>query len=115
MERGQKPREYYRDEYGVHPYFDIQLHYVGQAGEPAFQNGWANVGDPYMPCCFGRDMSGGVHLFGRVIGGLMDTVIYTLPVVPINHRPDKTIVLKTPVQGSGNIEINTNGEVKLIA
>jgi len=112
MEQGQEPREYYRDEHGVHPFFGMVLHYVGDSGEPAFQNSWSNVGGPYQTCCLGKDVNGGIHLFGRVSGGPANTVIFILPSA---RRPPKTLRFKTDMQNTGTIEINANGEVKLVA
>ena len=86
------------------------LHYVGGAGEPAFQNSWANVGDPYQVFCFGKDTNGGVHLFGRATGGGANTVMFTLPV---GNRPPKTLLFITKMQAAGYIQISANGEVKL--
>ena len=112
METGQKPREYYKDEHGTHPFFGMVLHYVGAAGEPAFQNSWSNVGDPYQVCCFGKDINGGLHLFGRATGGPANTIIFTLP---SGNRPPKTLRFKTDMEDTGVIEINASGEVKLVA
>jgi len=109
METGQKPREYYKDEHGTHPFFGMVLHYVGAAGEPAFQNSWANVGDPYQICCFGRDINGGLHLFGRG-SGPANAIIFTLP---SGNRPPKTLRFKTDMESAGVIEINASGEVWL--
>ena len=44
-------------------------HYVGAAGEPAFQNGWTNVGGNFHNASFYKDRSGVVHLSGAVTGG----------------------------------------------
>ena len=112
METGQKPREYYKDEHGTHPFFGMVLHYVGAAGEPAFQNSWANVGDPYLVCCFGKDVNNLVWIFGRVTGGPIDTIIFTLPA---NYRPNKTQSWETRMEAAGAIEINASGEVKLVS
>lgn len=65
--------------------------YVGDPGEPAFQNGWANaaasaaIPNP-VPMRFRGALGGGIDIEGDVAGGADGTVVFTLP--PI-YRPDK--------------------------
>ena len=56
-------------------------HFVGAAGEPAFQNGWGNFSAGYAPCSFYKDSDGIVHLEGMISGGIVNAgdVIFTLP------------------------------------
>jgi hypothetical protein len=91
---------------------DADWHLVGGVGEPAFQNGWANSGAPYESLSFRIDAEGIIHLKGRVTGGGIDSVIFTLPV---GYRPSATQTIHTALEGTGNIEIASNGEVKIIS
>lgn len=66
-------------------------HYVGETGEPAFQNGWANVGGALAPMRFrlvvGPHATSGdidtrnasLEIQGSVTGGDSGTVVFTLP------------------------------------
>lgn len=54
-------------------------HYVGEAGEPAFENGWANVSGPLaMPLAFRIREAGIVDIQGAVDSGT-DVQLFTLP------------------------------------
>lgn len=115
MEQGQKPREYYEDEHGVHPLFGIVWHEVGTDGEPAFENSWTNVGGDYATCAFGLDTGGRLQLKGRVDGGEADTAIFTLPASPVNFRPDKIQCFAVAtVSGPGQLLADIDGVVKLV-
>jgi len=59
-------------------------HSVGAAGEPAFQNSWANLALPSPPLRFRKDPTGRVYITGVVTGGANGTVIFTLPA---GYRP----------------------------
>lgn len=62
-------------------------HEVGQTGEPAFQNGWQNLGDSRTAtAAFYKDPWGVVHLKGTVKSGTNGTTIFTLP---CGYGPDK--------------------------
>ena len=112
METGQAPREYYRDENGVHPFFGIVWHEVGTGGEPAFENSWANVGGDYNTCAFGVDVEGKLHLKGRVDGGIADTAMYTLPA---NIRPGKTQLFAVVTEPDyGQLSVGSDGVVQLV-
>jgi hypothetical protein len=55
-------------------------HEVGQTGEPAFQNGWQNLGDTRTAtAAFYKDPWGVVHLKGTVKSGSNGSTIFTLP------------------------------------
>lgn len=53
-------------------------HYVGEAGEPAFQNSWHNVSGS-MGLAFRIRESGVVDIQGRISGGTTTSVVFTLP------------------------------------
>lgn len=68
-------------------------HYVGEAGEPAFENGWANVsGEPKT--AFRIRESGVVDIHLTVDSGTPGATIFTLPV---GYRPSHN----THMQGTG--------------
>lgn len=56
-------------------------HVVGSAGEPAFENGWANYADGYAVAQFRKDALGDVHLRGGVTQPTdgSGSVVFTLP------------------------------------
>jgi hypothetical protein len=53
-------------------------HLVSAPGEPAFQNGWNNVGGSYSTAAYFKDLEGIVHLRGSVTAGISPTM-FTLP------------------------------------
>lgn len=57
-------------------------HYVGQAGEPAFENSWAAATGSYL--AFRIRESGVVDIQGHVDSGTKGTTIFTLPT---GYRP----------------------------
>jgi hypothetical protein len=60
------------------------MHFVGAAGEPAFQNSWVNYDtSPGRSAFFYRDR-GRVYLGGVIKTGASNTVAFTLPV---GYRP----------------------------
>lgn len=60
--------------------------YVGETDEPAFQNGWHNVGGDLVPMRFRLLLGCGVEIQGSVTGGATGTVVFTLP--DEGYRPD---------------------------
>lgn len=54
-------------------------HVVGAAGQPAFKNAWANTGAGYSGASFYRDVTGQVTIRGLVTGGVLNSVVFTLP------------------------------------
>jgi hypothetical protein len=90
---------------------DTAWHEVGAADEPEFQNSWHNYGYPYATLAYRKDSTGYVHLKGRVIGGAVDTVVFTLP---LGYRPESTLVLASPMGATGWIEVGASGDVKII-
>ena len=59
-------------------------HVVGAAGQPAFANGWGNVGAGYGTAAFFKDPAGIVHVRGFVTAGTLNTGVFTLPA---GYRP----------------------------
>jgi hypothetical protein len=54
-------------------------HYVGDPGEPAFQNSWAHIGSTYERPRFALQSDGWVRVEGVVTGGTNGTVIWAMP------------------------------------
>lgn len=93
-------------------------HYVGAAGEPAFQNSWVNFDAAAGPT--GRAASfyrhnGRVYLGGVIKSGASGTIAFTLPVGyrPMSQTPNTDLV----VSASGGPALTsispTTGEVKI--
>jgi hypothetical protein len=62
-------------------------HNVGDAGEPAFQNGWANFASEKL--AFKKLPDGTVRIRGMAVGGAATAItVFTLPV---GYRPSQTI------------------------
>jgi hypothetical protein len=55
------------------------VHVVGTVGQPAFLNGWKNIGEPFAQCGFYKDPFGRVFLQGTVESGTTETPIFILP------------------------------------
>jgi len=49
---------------------------------------------------------------GRIAGGAIDTVAFTLPV---GYRPLKKYVYNVALAATGYVEVDTNGEVKIVS
>jgi len=88
------------------------VHLVGGVGEPAFQNCWSNEGGEYELAGFYKDIDLFARLMGRVECGTPDTVVFTLP---IGKRPPKKLTFNVLSEKRCYLEIDTNGEVKVIA
>jgi hypothetical protein len=58
-------------------------HYIGTAGQPAFQNGWTNLGAGSAACSYRKDPMGRVWVRG-LAQGTSNVVAFTLPV---GYRP----------------------------
>lgn len=85
---------------------------VGEAGAPAFQNGWVNYDTNWDQARYYRS-NGRVYLQGLVKNGTAGTGIFTLPV---GFRPAKRALF--PADGSGGygrVDVLANGEVRHIA
>lgn len=61
-------------------------HYVGDAGEPAFQNSWVNLGSGYPHMAFRVRESGTIDVAGVVTGGT--GIIFYLPT---GYRPSAMV------------------------
>jgi len=91
---------------------DSDWHEIGAAGEPAFENSWANVGGVYANMAFRIDADKFMHWRGRVDGGADGTSVFTLPV---DKRPDEQLEIPVRAEAAAYISIHTNGEVYLHA
>jgi hypothetical protein len=90
-----------------------EWHYVGEAGEPAFQNGWANGSGAFPALAFRIREAGIVDIMGFVDGGTPNTTIFTLPG---EYRPATTTATCVSGQSSGTMHaglltIDTAGNV----
>lgn len=72
-------------------------HYVGETGEPAFQNSWGNLTADYFNFAFRIRESGVVDIQGNVTGGANGTAICTLP---SGYKPSTVAAYVTGVVGS---------------
>lgn len=59
-------------------------HWIGDAGEPNYENSWVDYGGEYSGAGFKKDAVGNVYLTGLVKSGTVNTAIFTLPV---GYRP----------------------------
>lgn len=93
------------------------VHYVGDAGEPAFQNSWVNFDSGLAnPSGAGRNAGfyrdrGRVYLLGVICAGASGTVAFTLP---DGYRP-LIVASAAPVAASidlANIDILADGTAK---
>ena len=64
------------------------VHYVGNAGEPPFQNGWSNFASDPRKLRFRKDPLGKVRISGLVASGTVGQPVFTLPV---GYRPPVAI------------------------
>lgn len=61
-------------------YFDaLDLHVIGNAGEPAFTHSWVNYGAPYSKAAYIKDPSGDVRLTGVIASGTVGQAAFQLP------------------------------------
>lgn len=79
-------------------------HYVGESGQPAFENSWVNYdASGLAEMRFIKDASGVVHLEGVVKSGTVPSTIFTLPE---GYRPKfRTIWNQITAGGVGRIDI----------
>lgn len=84
-------------------------HYVGNAGEPQFQNGWVNYNNNNEPALFYKDNFGIVHLEGIIKSGAVNNVAFTLPTeyIPLGDKSFIAISGNT----SGYLYITAGGAV----
>jgi len=85
-------------------------HLVGAAGEPAFMNGWSNLGSGFAAAQFYKDPSSVVHVEGVITGGTIGSVpAFTLPA---GYRPSASIVRVVSSNGAdGAVVVNSSGHV----
>jgi len=92
-------------------------HEIGAAGQPAFQNGWANY--VQTNAAFMMDQDGVVHLRGQIAGGTVSPspsgMVFTLPA---GYRPTGGIIYFAALTTNGSntitpgwVSVNTNGSV----
>lgn len=88
-------------------------HYVGEAGEPAFENSWENYGSGNQVTRFKKDASGVVHIQGHVKNAVPANVLFTLPTA---HRPDNYLSLTVAAKtgSAGIIGVENDGLVSYV-
>jgi hypothetical protein len=90
-------------------------HDIGGAGEPAFQNSWANFGGGWQEARFWKTPDGMVHIEGLVAGGTVPTsVVFTLPA---GYRPGANLIFATDtnLETHARLDIESDGEVRVRA
>lgn len=86
-------------------------HYIGDAGEPAFQNSFVNFDANHRAAYYLRDSR--VYLKGLIKGGALNQAAFTLPV---GYRPDQEIRFATTCNAAfGSLYVGTNGNVQFEA
>lgn len=85
-------------------------HEVGATGEPAFENGWTNLGGGRSTAAFYSDSQGLVHLKG-VISGTTATTAFTLPEA---YRPSAQLFMPVAVGGPGYGGLNVNQDGRIV-
>lgn len=99
-----------------------QIHYVGDPGEPAFQNGWSNSGgdledmrfylapgyDPDEATTYG--IYGRLWIEGSVTGGANGTAVFTLP-DGFRPRKEKRIAASDDQGNFVVLRVLANGQV----
>mgnify|MGYP003404322954 FL=1 len=86
-------------------------HYVGEAGEPAFENSWANASTGLPKLAFRIREVGVVDIQGTVDGGASGASVFTLPE---GYRPSALCYLPmSTLDGNARYMIvNTTGSVE---
>ena len=90
-------------------------HYVGEAGEPAFENGWGNKGVGQPALAFRIREVGVVDIQGQVAGGTSGTTIFTLPT---GYRPSAISLMPGVGYASGafvavEVNVTSGGLVRI--
>lgn len=91
--------------------WSIEWHYVGADGEPDFENDWINSPGAFQACRFSKTPEGKLIIEGRIEGGLLDTVVFTLPE---GYRPPKNLLFKVPMASAGYVKVVSTGEVSVV-
>jgi hypothetical protein len=82
--------------------------HVGALGQPAFESGWANYGDPFEQVTFYKD-AGRVYMQGQVSGGSDDSILFTLPA---GYRPARRLIIGgVIVWADGSVVIHSSWPV----
>jgi hypothetical protein len=88
---------------------DTSWHEIGAAGQPAFQNGWANFGGGTNTAAYRKDALGFVHLKGSIASGTLNAAAFTLTV---GYRPaGNSSFACVTATGFGNCTIRSPGTV----
>ena len=85
--------------------------FIGEKGNPDFQNGWVNHSTAYKHASFVKTNDGIVYLSGVIKGGATN-INKTIFVLPIGYRPSKTNIFATlSNEKICRIDIHPNGAV----
>lgn len=91
---------------------EFAWHYVGDAGEPPFLNGWANEGGVNTPLRFRKDRAGNLQIQGQIDGsGTLGAAIFVLPA---EFRPPENIrgqLAYWSNRALNTINVDANGDV----
>lgn len=86
------------------------FHFVGTAGEPAFQNSWVNFASGHHNAGFYKDPDGVVYLVGLVKNGAATSTMFTLPA---GYRPDQNLRFACMANGAiTNVTVAPDGTVR---
>lgn len=88
----------------------LDLHVLGNAGEPSFENGWAHYGAPYSKAAYLKDPTGFVRLVGVIKSGTIGSPAFVLPP---GYRPavDPGPFSVVSAGTFGRVDIATDGTV----
>src|SRR5215471_7095456 len=87
------------------------FHFVGDPGEPAFQNGWGNYGNGFQRASFYMDPIRRVHLDGVVTGSNTGTTVFTLPPLDRPFGNQAFAVAAGAGPGLEDVDVFSNGNV----
>jgi len=88
----------------------LDLHVIGNAGEPDFENSWTHYGAPYSKAAYLKDPAGFVRLVGVIKSGTIGSPAFVLPP---GYRPAVSPGPFTSVSAGsfGRVDIGTDGTV----
>ncbi|MDE2098583.1 MAG: hypothetical protein KGL39_15115 [Patescibacteria group bacterium] len=88
----------------------LDLHVVGNAGEPAYTNTWTYYGAPYAKAAYLKNPTGFVRLLGVIKGGTVGSAAFQLPP---GYRPAVAPGPFAVVSNGafGRVDIGTDGTV----
>lgn len=86
------------------------INFVGNAGQPAFQNGWTNYGGNFGPVGFSRGIDGTVCLQGVAKSGTISSTaaMFTLPA---GYCPAAELILAVSASGLARLDVTPAGNV----